>query len=78
MNGAESLVRTLVAGGVGVCFATVFTVGAVCGGGSLFADGDVFGDGDSRGTFAFLLGFAEGPGSAPKFPLTLDGGSWPL
>jgi len=64
--------------GVGVCFVTVFTVGEACGGGSLFADGDAFGVGNSRGTFAFWLGLAEGLGSAPKFPLRLAGGSWPL
>ena len=64
--------------GVGVCFVTVFTVGEACGGGSTFTDGDAFGVGDSRGTFAFLLALAEGPGSAPKLPLILAGGSWPL
>ena len=64
--------------GVGVCFVTVFTVGEACGGGSLFTDGDAFGVGDSLGTFAFLFDFAEGLGSAPKFPLMLAGGNWPL
>ena len=64
--------------GVGVCFVTVFTVGEACGGGSVFTDGDAFGVGDSRDTLAFLLGLAEGLGSAPKLPLILAGGSWPL